>query len=94
MRPVVELALFTDDLASLIAFYESVLGGAPAFQSEHMALFQLDGLHILIHHKSTDSPDYEVDADGPPNEESLCHRSEGFWTLYGPRVPLARLQAR
>ena len=31
MRPVVELALFTDDLASLIAFYESVLGGAPAF---------------------------------------------------------------
>ena len=52
MRPLVELALFTHDVSSLVAFYEELLGGAPAFHSEQMAMFQLEGLHILIHHKS------------------------------------------
>ena len=41
MRPLVELALFTKDVPALAAFYEHLLGGAPAFQSEQMALFQL-----------------------------------------------------
>lgn len=82
MRPLVELALFTNDLASLVAFYESVLGGAPAFQSEKMALFQLDGLHILIHHKSPDSPDYEVDAGGPPNEDHFAIAVKALDTVW------------
>ena len=72
MRSLVELALFTHDVPSLVDFYENLLGGAPAFQSEQMALFQLDGLHILIHHKSPANPDYEVNAVGPPNEDHFA----------------------
>ena len=72
MRPLVELALFTHDVPSLVAFYEDLLGGAPEFQSEQMALFQLGGLHILIHHKSPASPDYEVNAEGPPNQDHFA----------------------
>ena len=82
MRPLVELALFTNDLASLVAFYEGLLGGAPAFQSEQMALFQLDGFHILIHHRSPDSPDYEVDAGGPPNEDHFAIAVKALDTVW------------
>ena len=52
MRPLVELALFKNDVPALAAFYEQLLGGQPVFQSEQMALFQLEGLHILIHHRN------------------------------------------
>ena len=72
MRPLVELALFTHDVSSLVTFYEELLGGAPAFQSEQMAMFQLDGLHILIHHKSPARPDYEVGEGGPPDEDHFA----------------------
>ena len=41
MRPLVELALFTEDVPSLVTFYEALLGGSTAHQSEQMALFQL-----------------------------------------------------
>ena len=72
MRSIVELALFTHDVPSLVAFYEDLLGGAPEFQSEQMALFQLGGLHILIHHKSPANPDYEVNAEGPPYQDHFA----------------------
>ena len=47
MRQLVELALFTQDVPGLVAFYGNLLGGPPAFQSEGMALFQLEGLAHL-----------------------------------------------
>ncbi len=72
MRPVVELALFTMDVPALTSFYEQLLGGAPVFQSEGMAMFQLDGLHLLIHHQEPPDPAYEIDADGPPNEDHFA----------------------
>ena len=86
MRPLVELALFTQDVPALAAFYEQLLGGAPAFQSEQMALFQLDGLHILIHHQEPADPAYEVDADGPPNEDHFAigvKELDGVWVGSG-----------
>ena len=72
MRPLVELALFTEDVPSLVTFYEELLGGSAAHQSEQMALFQLDGLHILIHHREPADPDYDVGTEGPPNEDHFA----------------------
>lgn len=72
MRPLVELALFTQDMPSLVVLYEEFLGGPPALQAEQMAIFQLDGLHILIHHREPQEPGYELDPDGPPNEDHFA----------------------
>ena len=83
MRPLVELALFTKDVPALAAFYEHLLGGAPAFQSEQMALFQLEGLHILIHHQEPPDSSYVVSAHGPPNEDHFAigvKELDSFWT--------------
>ena len=72
MRPLVELALFTNDVPALAAFYEQLLGGEPVFQSEQLALFQLEGPHILIHHREPPDPAYELYATGPPNEDHFA----------------------
>ncbi len=72
MRQLVELALFTQNVPVLVAFYENLLGGPPAFQSEGMALFQLDGVHILIHHQEPPEAGYEAEPDGPPNEDHFA----------------------
>ncbi|MCY3898277.1 MAG: VOC family protein [Caldilineaceae bacterium] len=72
MRQLVELALFTKDVPSLVAFYENLLGGPPAFRSDGMALFQLDGVHILIHHQQPPESVYEEEPDWPPNEDHFA----------------------
>lgn len=72
MRPIVEVALFTADVAGLASFYARSLGAEPAFQNEGMALFQVDGLQLLIHHRAPEEPAYRVDADGPPNEDHIA----------------------
>ena len=78
MRQLVELALFTQDVPALVAFYGNLLGGPPAFQSEGMALFQLEGLHILIHHREPPEPGYEADPDWPPNEDHFAFGVESL----------------
>ena len=78
MRPLVELALFTEDVPALVAFYEALLGGRAAFQSEQMALFQLDGLHILIHQREPANPDYAAGTEGPPNEDHFAIGVKGL----------------
>lgn len=72
MRQLVELALFTENVPLLVAFYENLLGGPPAFQSEGMAIFQLDNLHILIHHREPSEPGYEAEENWPPNEDHFA----------------------
>jgi len=44
-----ELAFFTDDVASMTAFYRSLLGTEPVHQSGDLAIFDQQGLQILIH---------------------------------------------
>jgi catechol 2,3-dioxygenase-like lactoylglutathione lyase family enzyme len=44
-----ELALFTADVAGVTAFYERVLGLAPAERSEQHAVFSLGELVLRIH---------------------------------------------
>lgn len=72
MRSIIELAFFTQDVPALVVFYQRLLGGEPAFQSDEMALFQIDGLHILIHHQDPPSPEYDVEEAGPPNEDHFA----------------------
>ncbi len=86
MRQLVELALFTENVAELTAFYERLLGGEPAFRSEQMALFQLDGVHILIHHRDPPDPSYDTDESGPPNEDHFAIGVKGIddvWSKIG-----------
>lgn len=52
-----ELAFFTDDVASMTAFYRSLLGAEPVYQSGDMAIFDQGGVHILIHRSYTPEPD-------------------------------------
>lgn len=72
MRTVVEIALFSEDVAALAAFYTRSLGAPPAFQNEGMALFQTGGLQILIHHKAPPDPSYTTGSAGPPNEDHIA----------------------
>ena len=44
-----ELAFFTDDVAAMTAFYRTLLGAEPVYQSGDLAIFDQDGLHVLIH---------------------------------------------
>ena len=44
-----ELALFTADVAGVTAFYEQVLGVAPAERSEQHAVFPLGDLVLRVH---------------------------------------------
>ena len=44
-----EVALFTSDVAAVTAFYERVLGTAPAERSEGHAVFALGELVLRIH---------------------------------------------
>jgi catechol 2,3-dioxygenase-like lactoylglutathione lyase family enzyme len=44
-----EIALFTDDVDALVAFYERVLGHAPVSRWPGGATFDLDGITMLIH---------------------------------------------
>jgi catechol 2,3-dioxygenase-like lactoylglutathione lyase family enzyme len=51
MPRIAEVALFTDDIAQLTAFYEELLGQPPDSRSEGHASFDLDGTTLLIHVK-------------------------------------------
>jgi catechol 2,3-dioxygenase-like lactoylglutathione lyase family enzyme len=57
-----EIAFFTDDVASMTAFYRSLLGSEPAYQSGDLAIFDHAGVHILIHQAYVPGP-----ADLPPD---------------------------
>jgi catechol-2,3-dioxygenase len=51
MPRIAEVALFTDDVARLTAFYEELLGQPPDSRSEGHATFDLGGAALFIHVK-------------------------------------------
>lgn len=57
-----EIAFFTDNVASMSAFYRDLLGIEPAYESADLAIFEHGGVHILIHHSYLPGPN-----DLPPD---------------------------
>ena len=49
MARISEVALFTDDVAGLTAFYERLLGRAPDSSSDSHASFDLGGTTLFLH---------------------------------------------
>ena len=49
MPRIAEVALFTDDVPALVAFYERLLGRAPDSSSDSHASFDLGGTILFIH---------------------------------------------
>jgi predicted enzyme related to lactoylglutathione lyase len=63
MTRVAEVALFTDDVAGLTAFYELLLGRPPDSRSDSHASFELGGTTLFIHVGGGDAPDGAPNAD-------------------------------
>jgi predicted enzyme related to lactoylglutathione lyase len=60
---IVEIALFTDDVAVLAAFYERLLGTPPHSRSDSHASFDLEGTTLFIHVGGGDAPHGAPNAD-------------------------------
>ncbi len=71
MRKLSEVALFTDHVTDLAAFYERLLGAPPTFQTDDIAVFNLPGdITLLIHKK------YPPVEGQPPNEDHIAFSAE------------------
>jgi catechol 2,3-dioxygenase-like lactoylglutathione lyase family enzyme len=86
-----EVAIFTDDVPGVSAFYRSLVGSAAAADWPGGALFEIGGAKILVHERGAGT------TDGPPNEdhfalsvadlEAACEalRADGYDLLLEPR---------
>jgi catechol 2,3-dioxygenase-like lactoylglutathione lyase family enzyme len=63
---VAEIAIFTDDVPGVSAFYRSLVGSPPVAEWPGGALFAVGGAKILIHERNA------AMADGPPNEDHFA----------------------
>lgn len=63
-----ELALFTDDIDGLVAFYRRVLAREPTTSWPGGATFDLDGITLLIHVRG------EPQEGMPPNKDHFAVR--------------------
>jgi len=91
VRDVTEIALFTDDVAAVAAFYRSLVGAGPVAEWPGGALFAAGDAKILVHERAA------AMEGGPPNEDhfalivddldTICDalRSEGSELLVEPR---------
>ncbi len=66
MTRLVEVALFTPDVARTTAFYEELLGMPPTSRSESHASFDVGGTTLFIHVASTD------ESHGAPNRDHVA----------------------
>jgi len=66
MRKLVELALFTDKVAEMTAFYSALLGAQPSYANEMMATFALGEVKLLIHQRLPAAP------GDPPNVDHFA----------------------
>ena len=89
MPRIAEVALFTEDVSGLAAFYERLLGRPPDSKSESHASFELHGTTLFIHVAGPDG------AEGSPNEDHVAfaldqdkaaeRAREGGVQVVGPR---------
>ena len=66
MRDLAEIAIFTDDVPGISAFYRSLVGSAPVAEWPGGALFAVGGAKILVHERGA------LMTDGPPNEDHFA----------------------
>ena len=66
MTAFVEIALFTDDVAAVGAFYARLLGAGPEAEWPGGAVFAADGVKVLVHERAG-----ELEG-GPPNEDHVA----------------------
>jgi catechol 2,3-dioxygenase-like lactoylglutathione lyase family enzyme len=66
MSGLAEIAVFTDDVASVSAFYRALVGAAPVSEWPGGALFSVGEAEILVHERGADM------TDGPPNEDHFA----------------------
>ncbi|MDQ2966806.1 MAG: VOC family protein [Actinomycetota bacterium] len=66
MLRIAEVALFTDDVRALAAFYEQLLGQAPESSSDSHASFDLGGTILFIHLAGGEGP------EGAPNSDHVA----------------------
>jgi catechol 2,3-dioxygenase-like lactoylglutathione lyase family enzyme len=88
---IAEIALFTDDVASVAAFYRDLIGDSPVASWPGGAVFAAGSTKLLLHERSA------ALQDGPPNEDhyalavtqldATCDelRSRGLTLLVEPR---------
>lgn len=65
-RGIVEVALFTDDVAPIKAFYADLLGAPPVAEWPGGAIFSAGGAKVLVHERAT------AIEGGPPNEDHFA----------------------
>jgi catechol 2,3-dioxygenase-like lactoylglutathione lyase family enzyme len=61
-----EIALFTDDVPRVSAFYSSLVRSAPVAEWPDGVLFDVGGVKILVHARGAGV------TDGPPNEDHFA----------------------
>jgi catechol 2,3-dioxygenase-like lactoylglutathione lyase family enzyme len=88
---IVEVSLFTDDVAASAELYGHLLGSRPQSEWPGGAIFAAGDARVLLHERSASLP------DGPPNEDHIalavpdldCACAElidqGVTLLLGPR---------
>jgi catechol 2,3-dioxygenase-like lactoylglutathione lyase family enzyme len=92
VKSLTEVALFTDDVAGVSAFYRGLLGTEPVAEWPGGALFSVGEGKLLVHERAA------ALLDGPPNEDhfaltvedldAACGAlaSDGFTLLVEPRA--------
>jgi catechol 2,3-dioxygenase-like lactoylglutathione lyase family enzyme len=66
MKALAEIALFTDDVAGVCAFYRTLVGAAPVAEWPGGAIFGIGDGKLLVHERAA------AMADGPPNEDHFA----------------------
>ena len=71
MKPLVEIAFFTDNVEPLVTFYRTLLGTEPVAQSEGMAIFMMGQTRLFIHKR------YPASVGELPPENHLAFAVQG-----------------
>ena len=66
MNSIGEIALFTDDVGGVAAFYQRLVGAAPVAEWPGGALFAIGTAKLLVHERAA------AMSDGPPNEDHFA----------------------
>lgn len=76
MRPLIELALFTEQVAGVSQLLEAVTGEESTFQNETISVFELQGVTLLVHQSA------DASEAGPANEDHVAFATSDLDRTY------------